>query len=255
MGASISSNSVDIVNDAVINVSMSAVNNCASSTSATQNVTLGGLMVGDSISSTATVSMSCVQNIQLTTDMFMQMASQIQQQAAAQAQALLPAYSGSTNTTNLANHIQVTLGEDFIQKAAGSVSTTQNVVAQGVSIGTSVSLGVSSIQKAMQNILSQTNLSASIMDTTNQSAKSTTDSNPFALSTNMMYMIAFIVVGIVALILLPMLMGGGSSKDKDDSDDDNDDDDRHHRHKHKHKYHHHKHNNDNDDDNESVNSE
>jgi hypothetical protein len=212
MGASQSSSSVSIADSITASVITQNILNCSSSLTASQTTVVGGFSMGDSTTESASISQKCLQNISVSNTDATNIAQQIQQQASAQSQALLPAYSGSSNTAKLALTISATINNSNISNDVQNTLLNQNTAILGFSFGDSTTLNVSNVQQAIQKAVANTNLSNTIMQSGSQSDTAQTNSDPLSLSDNTLYIIAAIVIGIVIVLCLPAILGMFSSK-------------------------------------------
>lgn len=208
MGASQSTSSVDIVNNSIITAITNNVNNCSASSTQTQTVQLGGIGIGNSISQSASLNISCLQKVTMTTQLSTQIAQQIQQDATASAVALLPSYSGSSNTTKLANYIQTKVTTNIIQNCATSALQNQNIATSGIQIGDSVNQTLNLFSSCLQNALNNNNISQGVVANIAQTSTATTSnpldflSNIFGSITNgIIFFIAFIILIIVIVFV------------------------------------------------------
>ncbi len=206
MGASASRTSVDVVNQSIIDIVTQNVNDCSTSANVTQNVDFSGVGVFSSANQTMTLSTQCLQNIKVDNNMLTQMANKIQQEASANAIALLPSFSGSENRTNLTNYLSSKISTSSVQKCATSALQSQNVAFSGVQIGSRASQTVNIFTKCMQESLNQNAVAQGVVIDTQQKASSTT-SNPLdfiaGLFSIYIYVFLFIIVVAAAYLLWP----------------------------------------------------
>lgn len=212
MGASQSKTAVDVVNDSIISVVINNVNSCSSSLTQTQQVSFGGFGLFTSASQSATLNVQCLQNINMTNQLSTQIAQQIQQDAVAQSIALLPSYSGSTNTTNLANYIQSKVTTNTIQQCAASAVQSQQVAFNGIQIGSAATQTLSLFSKCMQTVLNNNNVSQGLVQDVTQTATATS-TNPLSFLSGIFGSItSWIIIGIVMIIaIIAYMFSGGSS--------------------------------------------
>lgn len=211
MGASQSKTSVDIVNNSIINVITNNANNCTANSTQTQQVSLGGFGFLTNVTQSATLNVSCLQKITMTTDLSTQIAQQIQQDAAAQSIALLPSYSGSNSTAKLANYIQTNVTTNIIQNCATGAIQSQQVAVSGIQIGASATQTLNLFTKCMQTALNNNNVAQGIVQNTNQTASSTV-TNPLDFLSGIFSsaVLGFIAVIILVIIVVYMMFGGSN---------------------------------------------
>lgn len=218
MGASKSKSSLTIINESVIDVITTQMNQCSSNVKAVQDNTLMGVDIFGKNVQSVTMDQKCTQNIQINNDMIAAMASKIQQQANAKTVSLLPGYSGSANKQNLQNYLSSKITTQTIQQAMANLEAAQiNVVgAGGISIGRNNTQTITSVQKALQDVLNSNSVAQGITNDTNQSSSASTDTNPisqiFAAITDsiwgwIMIFVVFIALIIVGGLVLKKLLG------------------------------------------------
>src|SRR5271155_961327 len=120
MGAATSTSSVNVINNAIINVCMTQNQNCSADVTAAQTITESGFGIGTTNTQTTSTNLSCLQNVTVNASIINQMTAAIQQAATSSSVALLPAYSGSNASTNISNLLTANISMDFIQKCASS---------------------------------------------------------------------------------------------------------------------------------------
>lgn len=212
MGAATSTSSVDVINNAIINVAMQQNQNCSGSVAATQVVTESGLGIGTTNTQTASVNLSCLQNVTVNASIISQMAAAISQAATSSSTALLPAYSGSDAVTQISNVLQANISMDFIQKCASSASATQDLAISGVQIGVSNTQSATAFSSCMSTALASTSIAQTLTGTVNNTAAATANADPLSdLSDTVLYIAIIIIVIIAAGIGLVIYMTMGSS--------------------------------------------
>ncbi|HXT82918.1 MAG TPA: hypothetical protein VN704_00975 [Verrucomicrobiae bacterium] len=216
MGVSQSKTSVDVVNQSIITAITNNVNSCSSSLNQNQQVSLSGVGIFNWFSQSASLNVQCLQQATMTNDLSMQIAQQIQQDAQAQAVALLPSYSGSQNVTNLANKITTSVTTNIIQQCAAGALQNQQISTSGFQVGNQVTQTLNLFSSCMQKALNNNNIAQGIVQNVSQTASSTT-SNPLDFLGNMF---SYVVIGIIGFIILIIILaylflggGGGSSSE------------------------------------------
>ncbi|CAK9251262.1 unnamed protein product [Sphagnum jensenii] len=218
MGASQSSSSLSIADTVTASVITQNVLNCSQSSSATQTTVFSGGSMFDSVSQSVNISQACLQNIKVSDTDATTIANQIQQQAAANAQALLPAFAGSSNVENLKTAITTNINTQNFVNGVQQAVANQSTTFLGLSFGDSATQSQTALQKAIQTAVANTNLTNTIMDTTKQDDNSTASGNPFALTDTDLYIVAIIIIGIVIIAILPSILkmaSGGGNKTVD----------------------------------------
>lgn len=213
MGVGQSQTSVDIVNQSIITAITNNVNNCTANSQQTQEVNLSGFSLFNIFSQTAKLNVQCLQKITMTNDLSMSIAQQIQQDAEAQAVALMPSYSGANNTTNLANKIQTSVTTNTIQQCAAGALQNQKISASGVQIGNQVYQTLSLFSECMQTALNNNSIAQNIVQDITQTSKSTV-TNPLDFLGNIFGSIALGIIAFIFLIIVMafvFLKSGGSS--------------------------------------------
>lgn len=215
MGASVTKTSVDIVNESIIEAITENVNNCSTNLEQTQNVNLGGIGFFTSIFQSASLNVSCLQNINITNQLATDIAQKIQQNAAANAIALLPSFSGSENLTNLQNYIKTKVSNNIVQSCAASAVQNQTVNASGFQVGAQVSQTLSLFSKCMQTSLNNNNISQGLVQDIEQKATSTV-SNPLdaltgLFTTPVLIFIAILFLIVVIVIIAKYTLSGSNS--------------------------------------------
>lgn len=214
MGASTSTNAIDVVNSAIISVVTSNVNSCSSSLNQTQNVSYSGTSLFNTASQSATVAVSCLQNIKMTSNLSSSIAQAIQQQASANSIALLPSYAGSNNFVNLKNYISTKLTTNILQSCTAQATQIQNVQYTGIVVGSKATQVLTTLTKCLQNALNKNNIAQGLVQNASQVAKSTS-SNPLNFLGNMYMSIAMIIlVVVISLIVIGYLLFGHWGKKK-----------------------------------------
>lgn len=198
MGASQTKNAVDVVNEAIITCTIRNVSDCSARLEQSQQVHFSGTGWFNRVEQSATINVSCLQQLRMTNELSTQMAQQIQQDAAAQAIALMPSYSGSENETRLKNHIETHVSTTTIQQCAASATQRQIVTFEGFQFGNAAIQTLDIFSKCMQDALNANNIAQSIVQDVSQTAESTID-NPFSFLADMWM---YIVLGIIAFIIL-----------------------------------------------------
>lgn len=198
MGASQSKTSVDIVNTSIIDCITNNINSCSSQLTQNQQVSFSGFGLFNSVFQSASLNVQCLQNITMTTDLSTKIAQQIQQDAEASAVALLPSYSGSSNTTNISNYIQTKLTTNIIQTCAASALQNQQVSFSGVQIGSAATQTLDLFSKCMQTALNNSNISQGLVQDVTQKTTATT-TNPLDFLSSMF---GYIVIGFILFIML-----------------------------------------------------
>lgn len=214
MGASQSTNSVSVVNKAIISVLTKNANNCSSNSVQNQQINYSGFGLFGGSSQSSNVSVKCLQNVKMDNNLSTQIAQQIQQQAAAQGIALLPNYNGSTNIGNLSNYISTKLTDKVIQDCASSVLQNQQNNVGGVQIGLYNSQNVNAVTSCLQKTLNKNKISQGIVQNVNQVATTKT-SNPLNFLGNLFKGMALEIFAVIFLIIIVayILMGGFSKKE------------------------------------------
>lgn len=210
MGASQSSTSVDVVNDSIITAIVNNVNNCQGNLTQNQQVDFSGFGLFNSVKQTATLNLQCLQNITMNNQLSMQIAQQIQQEAESQAVALMPSYSGSSNTVKLANYIQTKVATETIQNCATSAIQSQQVSFSGIQIGAAATQTLNLFSKCMQSVLNNNNVSQGVVQDITQKATSKT-TNPLDFLSGIFSSIALIVIAVVIAFIFVAyyFLGGG----------------------------------------------
>lgn len=201
MGASQSNTSVDVVNKSIIDTVISNVNNCSILTTQSQQVDFSGVGLFTKVNQSASLNVQCLQNVQITNELLTSMAQKIVQDAQAQAVALMPSYSGSDAVTNLRNLLETKITTSTVQNCAAGVLQRQQVSFSGLQIGSAASQTLDLFSKCMQTVLNNNKVSQSIVQDTDQRARSVT-SNPLDFLGNMYSSIAVMIIGIIILIIV-----------------------------------------------------
>lgn len=207
MGAAVSLNSVDVVNNSIIDVIVQSSNNCTASVAQQQNVQFSGFSIFSSAKQNLTISLSCIQNVQVDNDLASQMANQIQQQASSQAIALLPGFSGSANTQRLSNYLTTKITTSTIQNCVANVAQSQNVSFSGVQVGSAAEQTLNTFMNCMQKALNQNNVAQGIVNDVTQKAESKVV-NPLDFL-GQWWVIILVVLVIGAIIFAMIMFGGG----------------------------------------------
>lgn len=211
MGASQTKNAVDVVNEAIITCVIRNVSNCSTHLAQTQTVRFSGTGWFNRVEQSATLNVSCLQQIKMTNELSTQMAQQIQQDAAAQAIALMPSYSGSQNQTRLKNHIETHVSTSTIQECAVGAIQNQTVIFEGFQFGNEAIQTLDIFSKCMQEALNMNQVSQSIVQDVTQKAESTIE-NPFSFLADMwMYIVLGFIGFIVLLVVLAKFFFSGQS--------------------------------------------
>ncbi len=211
MGASVSKTSVDIVNNSIIQVITNNVNNCTTNSTQTQQVSFSGWGLFNSVTQSAQLNISCLQNIQMTNELSTQIAQEIQQQAESQAVALLPSFSGSSGAISLANYIQTRVTTATIQNCAAGAIQSQQVQFSGVQIGSSATQTLDLFTECMQTVLNNNNIAQGIVQDITQTTTAKT-TNPLDIfgSTWTIILLGFILFIIIGMVFAYMYFNSGS---------------------------------------------
>lgn len=202
MGQTKSKNLVDIVNDVSASVIMNNVQNCSSVSTQTQNISNSGWLIGVSQSSTSVINLNCASSFQMNTDIANQIANAIAQEAKSQNIALLGAlnFNSAENIVNIASRVNNTITTSLVQNTLTSIAQAQNISGIGVGVGISQTIDATTVQSALADAISRTNLATSIANDSNQSASAET-TNPLSFITDSIWIMLLFVVIIIGAIL------------------------------------------------------
>jgi hypothetical protein len=214
MGGSSSKSNVDIVNNAIISAVISAAQNCSGSLNANQEVVHSGFGLFTGAQQNVTVSTSCLQKVVVDDTLISQMAENITQQAQANSQALLPAFSSADANTNLKNYLKTSVTTSFVQNCAAAVNANQQAVYGGIQVGVVDSQNINYFQTCMSNALNSNNVAQGIVATTNTGATAKASADPLADISNMLSSIsmmwAMVIFGFILFIgVIGWLVFGG----------------------------------------------
>lgn len=201
MGASHSSNSVNVVNTAIISVLTENVNNCTSATTQSQQVSFSGFGFLSSVLQSAEVNVKCLQNVTMNNDLSNKIAQQIQQQAAAAGIALLPNYSGTNNNVNISNYISTKLTTEILQSCSAGAIQGQQISFSGIQIGSSAKQILSNFTSCLQTALNNNQIAQGLVQDANQVATAK-NTNPLDFLGNLFSSIAFEILMVIILIIV-----------------------------------------------------
>lgn len=216
MGASQSKSTVDIINEAIINATISAANNCNASVNQTQIVEHTGFGLFSGAKQTLNTSVSCLQKVVVDNDLITKMANDIQQQASASAKLLLPGYSSSDANTKIRNRLQTLITTQFVQNCASSAVQFQYAKFGGVQIGVVDTQTATVFQQCMMDALNKNQVAQQVGNGVYNMTESSLSTNPIAdifssLGWALLLPVIIIIVIIIVAILLIKLAGTGGS--------------------------------------------
>ena len=213
MGASQSTITNDIINQATADAIIYNAVKCTSQVTGTQVVFLDGTNIGNTFSQDAAVNVSCLQSLILTTDMASFIASSIQQAATANNVALLPAYSGADSASKISNYVEQNLNLSNIVQCAGQSELNQVITAQaaGINIGNIVTQKASVVSSCIQNALNSTTFSSGLTNDAKNNAVSDINTNPLSSLFSGISTIYYIVMGIIIIIILAIVYSSNKS--------------------------------------------
>src|ERR1700678_2032916 len=200
MGVSQSKTSVDVVNNSIINCITNNLNACSASSTQSQQVSFSGFGLFDSATQSATINLSCLQKLTMTNSLSTAIAQQIQQDAEAQSIALLPSYSGASNSTNLSNYITTNITTNNIQQCATNAIQSQNLTFSGIQIGVSATQTLSLFTTCLQTVLNNNSIAQNIVQNTAQQA-SATNQNPLSFLTSAFSLLIIALIAIIIVIV------------------------------------------------------
>lgn len=213
MGGAQSKSSAEILNETTASVLVSAANDCSLSATGIQVVRTSGVTIGQLNYANMRISQTCLQNLTVTNDLIEKITSEIQQSAAAKTTALLPGLSSSKNRTKIRNAVATNITNSVIQKAASSVTFGQDIGTSGLTVGQANILSGDVAVKAVQEVISQTNLSRDIEAAVGQSSKSETDTSPISqlFSGIWGWVIILVVILVIVIAGIALVRSSGSS--------------------------------------------
>lgn len=210
MGASSSKSSLEVVNQSIIDVITSNMNQCSSSINAVQDNTVTGVDLFGRNVQNVTLDQTCTQNITVDNQMIADMANKIQQAANAKTVSLLPGYAGSANNQKLKTYLSSKITTENVQQAMASVSAVQinRVEAGGTALRRVNVQNITSVQSALQKLLNTNRVAQALVTDTTQSSASTTDTNPIAqiFSAISGAVWAYILIFIILIVLLIVIV-------------------------------------------------
>lgn len=212
MGVAVSKTSVDIVNQAIIDVLIENAQSCSAGVEANQTTTLSGFGLFNSFSQDASANVSCLQTIKIDNDLVTSIAEKIQQEAEANGVSLLPGFSGSEGVANISNVVKTGLTEKTVQDCAAGALANQSTFASGFQAFIGVDQTADAFSKCMQSALNSNHIAQDLVQDVDQKAKSLLE-NPLDFLSSLAWAgIVFLIILVVVIILiLRALFGGGSA--------------------------------------------
>lgn len=192
MGANVTKSSVDIVNESIINVMLESAQNCSAGINSDQNITSSGFGIFGNYSQSATVSLSCLQNLQIDNNLITSMANKIVADTAQTNTPLLPSVNVGDTTTNIKNVLQTKITQSFVQSCVSALVNHQNQQYSGLQIGTVGKQDVNVMVSCISNALNSNGVAQSIVANTTTSTTQLSK-NPFSVITDLFQNISFMM--------------------------------------------------------------
>jgi hypothetical protein len=208
--------SVDIVNNAVVDVIIQSANNCNANVEQTQTVVYSGTTVGGGTRQTMNVNMQCLQNVKVDNAMVAEIANRIQQEAAASKIALVDPISRSkaVSTTNLRNFLSTKVTTGNVQNCAFSARQTQTAIYGGVQIGVVTEQALDIYIKCLMESLNKNQVAQSIVQDVTQRATATVEQGFTIGGLSVIWwfiiLIILIVTGVAIWKFWPLITGSSS---------------------------------------------
>jgi hypothetical protein len=209
MGAHQTKNSVDIVNEVIIDVVVSSMNKCTNELVTTNHVKIRGFSFFTWFSQSGELNVKCIQSSKISSDMATTMATKIQQVAKETGIALNPSYDKSENTYKLANHIQTNLKLDLSNKCNSKIINTNDIDVDGFVIGNRTSQIIKAVSVCIQTAVQDSKISNDIVADASQTADVVVNS-PFDFLTNI-WTVAIVGFFIVIIVVAYFLFGPSGS--------------------------------------------
>jgi hypothetical protein len=207
MGTNVSKTSVDVVNESVVNSILAVGQTCNTSINTNQNMNISGTNLFGSNTQSVTLNATCIQNVQITSDLISQMANDIKTQATQSGIALLPSINVDESNTTIKNLLTINITNSFLQNCAAALTTSQTQNVSGFNLFTSSTQDVDVVTKCMSDSLNQNNFAQSIVADTSQ-VVSQANANPLDAIANIlssvtstMVIVICVFIGIIILII------------------------------------------------------
>lgn len=201
MGQKKSKSVVDIVNEVTPQVLIEHMQQCNSSIDQTQRVVNSGIKLFHTTSQTATLSLSCVANFQVTNEVIADISNKIQQKASAEGVALLDIGTNHVAEANLKlrNIIAPKITTSMVQQVSAKISQKQIDENEGIYIGGEIVQRADAVQTALMEAVASTGVAVDIQNQSSQSAETKSNSPlDFLANLGMMWLI-FIIVFVVII--------------------------------------------------------
>ncbi len=202
MGQKKSKSAADIVNEVTPQVLIEHMQQCNAAVDQSQKVVNTGISLFRSTRQTATMSLNCVANFQVTADVIANIANRIQQEAATKGVALLDIGTNNVSEVNLKlrNIISPKITTSMVQQVGAKINQSQIDANAGIYIGGETVQSADVVVKALMDAVAKTGVAVEVENNSSQSAKSTS-SGPLDFLANLgMMWIIFVLVFVVLLI-------------------------------------------------------
>ena len=209
MGANVTKSGTDVVNNSIISVMLESAQNCSQYVDSTQSINTGGFSLLSSYSQSANISLTCLQNLNINTQLLNDMANKIVADTKQTNTPLLPTVNYGDVTTNIKNILQTKISQKFVQDCVASLKNVQTQNISGVQIGTATKQNVDLVMSCISKALNNAGVAQSIV-AANTQTQSQVSKNPLQFIADIVSTFSntfvFIILGIVGLILY-FLMG------------------------------------------------
>jgi hypothetical protein len=205
----VSTSSVDVINQSIINVILSTAQQCQSGLDSTQTITRSGSSLFSSASQNVNFSLTCLQDVKIDNSLLSSIANAVQQSAQQNGVALLPSFSGSNASANIKNYLETKITNSVIQNCVASLKNQQSISYSGTQIGVVDSQNVSLVMECLSKSLNNVGVSQGLINSTSSTVKQT-NTNPLDFITNLLSSPMYIIGAIIGLIIVMMYMGSSS---------------------------------------------
>lgn len=201
MGANVTKSATDIVNEAIISTALKAAQDCSQYVDSTQSITSGGVGLFGSYTQSANFSLTCLQNINIDSNLITQMTNKIMEDVKQTNTPLLPTVNIGDTQTNIKNILKSKITNEFFQSCAASLKNYQTQTYGGIQIGTKGKQDINVVVKCMSDALNKNGVAQSIV-TSNTVTNVQTSKSPLSFITDIVkgftwfiYLIIILIVG------------------------------------------------------------
>jgi hypothetical protein len=199
MGVNTSKSSVDIINNAIVNVIVSAAQECSQAIDSTQVIQSSGWSLFSKFSQNVTLTSACLQSVKIDNNLILNMVNSIKSSLDQQAIALVPSVNTNVSDTNITNDLKTTININFLQKCVTSLKTYQQQTYGGLQFGVLANQDVGVVTKCLSDNIANTGVAQKISDQL-VATSTQTQKNPLDFLTEMFGNFTWMIIMIFVAI-------------------------------------------------------